>query len=147
MTYSHVAPEDEAYGLMMRAVLNSREQERRKENRDKARDDQRRRCLGYLIERMRTAAGFSQRDLAESMGTTQSSISRWESGTQLPSLNSLNVIAQVTGFDLLIGARGRGEQIDGSPMGREIDPNLLVMGYVVDEAPMAELWLVANSTI
>jgi transcriptional regulator with XRE-family HTH domain len=147
MAYSHVTPQDDVYGLLVRAALNSREQERRRERREEARDDQRRRCLGYLIERMRTAAGFSQRELAKRMGTTQGSVSRWEAGTQLPSLNTLNVIAQASGFDLLIGARGRGEQIEDVRTRREIDPNLLIVGYVVDEAPMAELWLVANSTV
>lgn len=36
--------------------------------------------LGQLIYDLRTAAGFSQRELAERMGTTQSVISRLEEG-------------------------------------------------------------------
>ena len=37
-------------------------------------------ALGQLIYDLRTAAGFSQRELAERMGTTQSVISRLEEG-------------------------------------------------------------------
>lgn len=37
-------------------------------------------ALGQLIYELRTEAGFSQRELAERMGTTQSVISRLEEG-------------------------------------------------------------------
>ena len=37
-------------------------------------------ALGQLIYDLRTGAGFSQRELAERMGTTQSVISRLEEG-------------------------------------------------------------------
>lgn len=37
-------------------------------------------ALGQLIYDLRTAAGFSQRELAQRMGTTQSVISRLEEG-------------------------------------------------------------------
>jgi len=37
-------------------------------------------ALGQLIHDLRTAAGLSQRELAERMGTTQSVISRMEEG-------------------------------------------------------------------
>jgi DNA-binding transcriptional regulator YiaG len=56
-------------------------------------------AAGYLIERMRNEARMSQAGLAKALGTTQSSVSRWEAGT------------------------------------------------LRDEAPMAELWLVANGVM
>jgi transcriptional regulator with XRE-family HTH domain len=147
MMFNHVDADDESYGRMVRAVLRARERSERERRRVDAQDEQRKRALGYLIERMRNEARMSRAGLAKAIGSTQSSVSRWEAGTQLPSLHSLNLIAQVTGFDLLVGARGRGDEIDGSVNGRSIDPDMLVMGYLRDEGPMAELWLVANGVI
>ena len=154
---NHVDPVDDRYGLMVRQVLAAREREARTHRREEAQAEQRQKSFGYLVSRMRRAAHFSQEELARRMGTKQSTISRWEAGKLTPSLDTLNVIAQVTGFDLLIGARGRGDEIDVLPRDtgafgilsapRTIDPNLLILGYVVDEGPMAELWLVANGTV
>jgi transcriptional regulator with XRE-family HTH domain len=142
-----VDPADDRQGQLMRAALDARERERKNSWRADAQHEQRQKGLGFLVKRMREEAVMSQGELAERIGSTQSSVSRWESGNQFPSLHSLNVIAQATGFDLLIGARGKGEQIDGLPMRRMIDPDLLILGYVLDEGAMAELWLVANSKI
>lgn len=45
----------------------------------------------------RTKAGLSQDELAERMGTTQSTVARMESGKQLPSLRTLYRYAEATG--------------------------------------------------
>ena len=42
-------------------------------------------------------AGLTQSDVAKRMGTTQSVIARMESGSKLPSMNSLVRYAKVTG--------------------------------------------------
>lgn len=44
----------------------------------------------------RVRAGLSQAQLAERMNTTQSSIARLESGKSLPSIRTLNRIAEAT---------------------------------------------------
>lgn len=54
-----------------------------------------------LIE-ARTRAGLTQQDLAQRMHTTQSAIARMESGTRLPSLNTLKRFAQATGTHLKV---------------------------------------------
>ncbi len=50
-------------------------------------------ALGQLIYDLRTEAGFSQRELAERMGTTQSVISRLEEGGG--ARNRLDTLARV----------------------------------------------------
>lgn len=61
--------------------------------------------VGYLILRARTAAGFTQEQLASRIGTSQPTIARWESGSQLPSVRSLTRVAAATGFELRVGLR------------------------------------------
>ncbi len=45
----------------------------------------------------RIRSGLTQKQLAEKMGTTQSSVARLESGNSLPSLRSLKRYADATG--------------------------------------------------
>ncbi len=61
--------------------------------------------VGYLILRARSAAGLTQEALADRIGTSQSTIARWESGSQLPSVRSLTRVADATGFQLRVGLR------------------------------------------
>lgn len=50
----------------------------------------------------RLAAGLTQHQLAEKMGTTQSAIARLESGSQSPILDTLCRLATVLGVDFTI---------------------------------------------
>ncbi len=50
----------------------------------------------------RIKKGMTQKDLANDMGTTQSSIARLEAGNTNPSLGFLNKIASVMGYELKI---------------------------------------------
>ena len=54
-----------------------------------------------LIE-ARIKSGLSQEELAEKMGTSQSSIARLESGTSMPSMRTLNKFAKATNCQLQI---------------------------------------------
>lgn len=67
--------------------------------------------VGYLILRARAAAGLTQEALAERIGTSQSTIARWESGTQLPSVRSLMRVADATGFELQVGLSDARSQV------------------------------------
>ena len=50
----------------------------------------------------RLAAGLTQRQLAERMGTSQAAIARLESGTRLPTIETLYRLAQILGIDFTI---------------------------------------------
>ncbi|MCA1795772.1 MAG: helix-turn-helix domain-containing protein [Desulfobacteraceae bacterium] len=50
----------------------------------------------------RIRSGLTQKQLAEKMGTTQSSVARLESGSSLPSLRSLKRYACATGSKMRI---------------------------------------------
>lgn len=50
----------------------------------------------------RLAAGLTQKELAQAMGTTQSAIARLESGNQMPTLDTLFKLAAALGVDFTI---------------------------------------------
>ena len=54
------------------------------------------------IIRTRVAAGMSQKELAEKIGTTQSVIARLESGAHTPSVSTLKRVAEATHSKLRI---------------------------------------------
>lgn len=64
-------------------------------------------ALEYQIARLilatRLSMGLSQQALAEAIGTTQTRISKWERGQELPRLDALLRVAEATGFELQIG--------------------------------------------
>jgi ribosome-binding protein aMBF1 (putative translation factor) len=53
--------------------------------------------IATQLIRARLRAGLSQADLAKRMGTSQSTITRLESGTTLPSTKTLLRVAKATG--------------------------------------------------
>ena len=55
---------------------------------------------GDLIREARRRAGLSQAELAKRAGTTQSGIARWESGRTSPSLDDIQRLIRLCGFDL-----------------------------------------------
>jgi ribosome-binding protein aMBF1 (putative translation factor) len=52
--------------------------------------------IAFAIAEARQRAGLTQAQLAERVGTTQSVISRWESGRGEPSTRSMKRIAEAT---------------------------------------------------
>ena len=54
----------------------------------------------------RVAAGLTQAQLAERLGTTQSAVSRLESGVQTPTLDTLYRLAEVLSVDFTISPEG-----------------------------------------
>jgi transcriptional regulator with XRE-family HTH domain len=59
-------------------------------------------AIASLVIEARTHAKLTQAELAEKMGTSQSTIARLESGKAAPSLSTLRRIAQATGTRLEI---------------------------------------------
>ncbi|MDR2892801.1 MAG: helix-turn-helix domain-containing protein [Deltaproteobacteria bacterium] len=59
-------------------------------------------AIAREIIRTRVAAGMSQKELAEKIGTTQSVIARLESGAHTPSVSTLKRVAEATHAKLRI---------------------------------------------
>jgi len=80
--------------------------------------------LASMLIAARTRANLSQAELAEKMGTSQSTVARLESGAAKPSLSTLQRYAKATGARLKITLepkksrskkeRGRGSGVHGS---------------------------------
>jgi transcriptional regulator with XRE-family HTH domain len=62
--------------------------------------------LAELVYTVRVRAGLTQVELAQRMGTTQSSIARIESGGSLPTINMLARLARATRTPLHLAAPG-----------------------------------------
>lgn len=57
---------------------------------------------GEIIKEARRRAGLSQRELAERLGTTQSVITRWETGQRSPTFETLVRAVRACGLDLAV---------------------------------------------
>lgn len=57
---------------------------------------------GELVREARRRAGLTQRELAARAGTTQSAIARVESGRTSPSLEQVERLMRLSGFQLLV---------------------------------------------
>lgn len=58
--------------------------------------------IARTILATRQAIGMSQAALAKAVGTTQTRISKWERGQELPRLDALQRVAEATGYELHI---------------------------------------------
>lgn len=59
--------------------------------------------LGYLVLTIREICGLSQSRLAARAGSSQPAIARLEAGRQVPTLNTLMMIADACGMHLVVG--------------------------------------------
>ena len=57
---------------------------------------------GELVREARRRAGLTQKELAERAGTTQSAIARLESGRSSPSLEQVERLMRLSGFQLIV---------------------------------------------
>lgn len=56
--------------------------------------------IGLKIKELRTNKGWSQNELAEKVYSTKSTISKWENGEIVPSIDVLKIIAKALGVNL-----------------------------------------------
>ena len=68
---------------------------------------------GALIRETRGHAGLTQAALARRLGTTQSAVSRWERGLDIPRVDTLGRILQACGFEADLRFR-RHDDVDRS---------------------------------
>jgi len=57
---------------------------------------------GELVREGRRRAGLTQKELADRAGTTQSAIARLESGRSTPSLDTVERLLRLCGFQLIV---------------------------------------------
>ena len=56
--------------------------------------------VSLTIKALRTARRWNQKDFADAMEVSQSTASRWESGAMMPDAESLDKLADLTGFSV-----------------------------------------------
>ncbi len=57
--------------------------------------------VGKIIEKSRKAKKLTQKELAELLGVSNTAISKWENGNNLPDISMLEPLCEVLGLDLL----------------------------------------------
>lgn len=96
---------------------------------------------GELLRTVRTQRGLSQAALARRAGTTQTAISRLESGGRSPTVETLRGLLLVMGEDL---------ELDAKPLRAEFDPAHLRAERALTPAQRLErafAWMRLNATI
>ena len=69
--------------------------------------------IGKFIAGLRKEKGLTQQQLADKLGVTQESVSRWETGRNMPDLSLLQTLSAELGIsvsELLDGARGESKE-------------------------------------
>jgi transcriptional regulator with XRE-family HTH domain len=79
-------------------------------------------ALARAIIAARTAAGLSQEQLAKRMNTQQSFIARLESGRSLPSMRTMQKLAEATGTRMELRFRNVSETSTTDDIGSHRDP-------------------------
>lgn len=69
--------------------------------------------LGNRITRMRTAQGMSQGDLAEKLGVSRQSVSKWETDASVPDIDNLIFLSNL--FDVTLDELVKGESSADKP--------------------------------
>ena len=89
--------------------------------------------MGAFILALRKSAGMTQQDLAERVGVTNKSVSRWENGECAPDLTLIPVLADlfgVTADELLRGERRAPGEREEAPAAREKRVGALVSAVI-----------------
>jgi transcriptional regulator with XRE-family HTH domain len=75
--------------------------------------------VGTLVRDARAFAGLSQRELADRLGTTQSSVSAWEHGKDMPRVDTLGRILSACGFEADLSFR-RHDDVDRAQIRQQL---------------------------
>ena len=81
--------------------------------------------IGKFIAELRKENGYTQEQLAEKLGVTGKTVSRWETGTYLPpieKLQQISILYSVSMNDIL-----NGEQIGSEEYPQKADENLVAV--------------------
>ena len=73
------------------------------------------------IKEIMKARGYTQRDVALTIGVSETSVSRWMKGNRNPSIRIVERIAKAIGFDIVLISKGHGNLKDVDAIHREIE--------------------------
>ncbi|MCD8107226.1 MAG: helix-turn-helix domain-containing protein [Oscillospiraceae bacterium] len=79
--------------------------------------------IGKFIAELRKKSGLTQEQLGERIGVTNKTISRWETGNYMPSIDMLEVLAET--FNVSINELLAGEVLDDKSFRTKADENVL----------------------
>jgi transcriptional regulator with XRE-family HTH domain len=74
--------------------------------------------LGSTVRGLREAQGWSQTQLAQAAGMTQSAVARFEGGGTVPTLPLLERVAKALDVELIVQLAARSETVKRSPGSR-----------------------------
>ena len=83
-----------------------------------------------IITSARTRARLSKRELARRVGTSPAAIVEYESGRRSPTIDSLDMILRVCGFDLALSFVDRSETDRLEKCGRDLESVLSLVDAV-----------------
>ena len=89
--------------------------------------------IGRLLQELRKEKGLTQEQLAERMGVARRTVSRWETGSNMPDLDILMELADLYAVDLreILSGERKSERMD-----REMKETVLqVADYSNEEKP------------
>ena len=79
--------------------------------------------VGKFIAKLRKDQAMTQEQFGEALGITNKTVSRWESGSYMPSIDMLQRMSQI--FDVSINELLAGEYISNEDFRRQADQNLI----------------------
>ena len=116
--------------------------------------------LSEKILQLRKALGLSQEQLAEQVGVSRQSISKWETGQSVPELDKLVILSQVFGVstDELLGKTVSKEENSPTSISAYVQANLLrrfftlgwvtaLVGILALAVEWISLYFIRNATI
>ena len=86
--------------------------------------------FGKTLRYLRTEKGLSQQQLAERLHVERASVTNWEAGRRIPSIDMLSQISEALGVDATALMAAAGD------MGASVAPQML--GIVVDRVSVSE---------
>ena len=97
--------------------------------------------IGNFIKELRTEKGLTQKELADELGISNKTISKWETGNGLPDIISLQPLCDK--FDISINDLLSGERLQPSEYTDRAEENIMNLLQVNEKNRRHLLWQVS----
>ncbi len=81
--------------------------------------------IGRFISNLRKKEGLTQEQLAEKLGVTNKTVSRWENGNYMPDIEMLQLLSRT--FNISINELLAGEELEDKMFRQKADENILAI--------------------